>query len=254
MIYSCECGKEFYSPSSLGGHQSACKVHLEKIGKYSEWLEMTQRRAKQSSQTCAEKRRLKMEESLSNWQAEQHRCQTCNKIMKTKFGSGRFCSRACANTREKSLESRTALSNKCRGTSLSVAEYTDIVRKKPEKNIPCNICGKLFSSRGLSIHINRCKQAHNLPVYIKIGTDELDITVEELAEYRDRITTCEICGRQVEETIQSGRINIQNLCIDHEHSTNHFRGLLCQLCNRQLGWYENYRQQIDSYLTRNISK
>lgn len=37
---------------------------------------------------------------------------------------------------------------------------------------------------------------------------------------------------------------------DHDHKTKKFRGLLCQLCNRQLGWYEKYLNKIDDYLNK----
>ena len=29
-----------------------------------------------------------------------------------------------------------------------------------------------------------------------------------------------------------------------------FRGLLCSVCNRQLGWYEKYKNEIEDYLNK----
>lgn len=38
---------------------------------------------------------------------------------------------------------------------------------------------------------------------------------------------CEICGAYSP---------FEQLCIDHDHMTNKFRGILCQRCNKFLGW------------------
>ena len=77
----------------------------------------------------------------------------------------------------------------------------------------------------------------------------LDITYSELEQYRKDHPVCEICGRSVEETVKySGKFAVKQLCIDHDHATNKFRGLLCQVCNRQLGWYENNKDKIKNYL------
>lgn len=45
-----------------------------------------------------------------SWVAEQHKCQHCGKLMTEKFGTGQFCSRACANTRKHSDETRRKIS------------------------------------------------------------------------------------------------------------------------------------------------
>ena len=36
--------------------------------------------------------------------------------------------------------------------------------------------------------------------------------------------------------------------MDHDHETLKFRGLLCSVCNRQLGWYENNKDKVHEYL------
>lgn len=50
----------------------------------------------------------------------------------------------------------------------------------------------------------------------------------DLARYMwDEFKECEICGG-------SGR-----MCIDHNHETNKIRGVLCNLCNRGLGYFQD---------------
>jgi Recombination endonuclease VII len=48
---------------------------------------------------------------------------------------------------------------------------------------------------------------------------------------------CAICGRPF------GRV-----CIDHDHATGQVRGLLCNLCNSRLGWFEFYGVAVLDYL------
>lgn len=52
---------------------------------------------------------------------------------------------------------------------------------------------------------------------------------------------CKICG--VHQT-QLDRL----LSVDHDHKTNHFRGLLCFKCNWNLGIYEKIKGRAEDYL------
>ncbi len=57
---------------------------------------------------------------------------------------------------------------------------------------------------------------------------------------------CEICF----ETFAERAPNIADAHLDHCHTTNKIRGILCGSCNRKLGWYEKNRQGVDAYLTK----
>ena len=84
----------------------------------------------------------------------------------------------------------------------------------------------------------------------KDGTT-LDITLKELDDYRLKHNVCEICGRTIEEATKwKSKFAPKKLCIDHDHNTLKFRGLLCSVCNRQLGWYEKYQNEIQNYLNK----
>lgn len=48
---------------------------------------------------------------MNQWIAEQHTCETCGKVMTEKYGSGRFCCKACANTRRHSEKTKEKIAN-----------------------------------------------------------------------------------------------------------------------------------------------
>ena len=137
-IYKCECGKEFTNPQSFNGHKSSCKIHLTALGKplTRSSLYNPESQAKAHA-TVARNYALKREEALSRWVAEQHVCETCGKVMTEKFGSGRFCSRACANTRSHSEETRKKQSIATKANAAKKAGSN--VRIAKVKRIPTNL-------------------------------------------------------------------------------------------------------------------
>jgi len=52
---------------------------------------------------------------------------------------------------------------------------------------------------------------------------------------------CAICGRDMADY---GKI----FCVDHNHTTNKVRGLLCDPCNYGLGFYEKHSDKYIKYL------
>lgn len=52
---------------------------------------------------------------------------------------------------------------------------------------------------------------------------------------------CSICARRQAKPWRW-------LCVDHDHETGRFRGLVCMRCNTALGWFEALRDKIMNHL------
>lgn len=128
--YKCECGKEFTNSQKFNGHKTQCKEHLIAVGKYENRKSLqklfTTELAIKGSKTKDFNWKKKQEITLKTWISEKHTCEKCGKIMTEKYGSGRFCSRACANSHTRTEESKEK-------TSKSLAlKYTDPNYTSPE--------------------------------------------------------------------------------------------------------------------------
>ncbi len=63
-------------------------------------------------------------------------------------------------------------------------------------------------------------------------------------ERRVRLGVCESCGRQV---------NIRQMQVDHSHTANILRGVICGSCNKSLGMMEEnpeYLQKLIDYIQK----
>ena len=133
-------------------------------------------------------------------------------------------------------------------------EPTEVANKR------CRHCQRYFTRYQISGHEANCRKRLGIApgdvpyrLYLKNGSDyiDLDVTVNELNAYRESHPVCEICGKAVSEVTKwDSKFAAKNLCVDHDHITGKFRGLLCQICNRQLGWYENNKEKITQYLDK----
>lgn len=111
--YTCECGRTFTEPNKFNGHKSNCRIHHEAKGTLEQYKQKKLQNinaAKVSGIKSKEKADKKKEQKLNSWISEQHTCERCGKIMTEKFGSGRFCSRSCSNSHDKTEESREKIS------------------------------------------------------------------------------------------------------------------------------------------------
>lgn len=128
-MYVCECGKEFEKPNSFNGHKSHCLVHAKAVGKYEYFIDVQNNRhqtqllsIKSNKEQNKEILENKKKQKLSIWVSEKHVCERCGKLMFEKYGSGRFCSRFCANSKKCSEETRKKISKSISGRSYIFTE------------------------------------------------------------------------------------------------------------------------------------
>ena len=139
-MYICKCGKTFDKPNDFNGHKSHCKVHLGEK-RYLEIINIRKECARKAhitqKQNYLEQQRIKNE----LWAKEEHRCEYCNKVMKYKYSSGRFCNKSCANSYSSSHNSNF---------QNSIQTYRERALKAfPHK---CAVCGYDEEEKILQVH------------------------------------------------------------------------------------------------------
>lgn len=148
--YICICGKEFTSSQAFNAHKSHCKKHfINKYGSEEKLNEVNKLRSINAAHSLVINNIEKQKQAELIWVAEQHVCEHCGKIMTEKFGSGRFCSRACANARKHSDETKQKIANKVSKTKRSSG-------KKVINFYTCKICGKKVQSSNKSGFCQYC--------------------------------------------------------------------------------------------------
>lgn len=139
--FICECGKEFDNPQSFNGHKSHCKAHqIAKHGSLDFYKECRKKHDISCSKTLKQQVQNRKQLELEAWIAEKHICEHCGKIMTEKYGSGRFCCRACAN-------SHAVTSSQKEIVGLKISDYHKKIKdEKIAKYLTspnrCQICGK----------------------------------------------------------------------------------------------------------------
>ena len=109
--YVCECGKICLSAQSFNGHKANCRQHyVVKYGNDLLWQDRVNRAVTSSTRNRLKNLSSKKESELNKWMSENHQCETCGAVMTTFYGSGRFCSKTCANTRKHSNDTRQKIS------------------------------------------------------------------------------------------------------------------------------------------------
>ena len=130
MIYKCICGQEFDNPQKFNHHKLECKIHIEsKVFDYNLYVNSIRQKQSTAAKANAEKRKIelqfKKQKKLDSWISAQHTCEKCGKIMTEKYGSGRFCSKSCANTRNHSSNTKCKISEKLKQTSSFFNKHID---------------------------------------------------------------------------------------------------------------------------------
>lgn len=158
-IYTCECGKQFTNPQSFNGHKTHCKEHnlvkygsLENLNNYNKNISL---QVKNKYLNLKHINLATKQQKLDKWINEQHKCEICGKVMIEKYGSGRFCSQACANTRIISTNTKNKISD-----SLKLHKTYNINNHQNYYDNPrrCSVCGNIltYSQRFRSTCSSQC--------------------------------------------------------------------------------------------------
>lgn len=162
--YTCICGKVFHSPNHFNGHRAGCKPYLESIGRWDEVHQIRIQNGHNTRQKIAKKRNDLKQQKLNQWISEQHLCEKCGKVMTEKFGSGRFCSISCSNSRVKSDETKIKLSNTFKNKPDNIKHHIKNNNEQIYLSNPnvCKICGKILDYRHKNRKTcsNECKKAY----------------------------------------------------------------------------------------------
>lgn len=166
-MFKCECGKEFENGQSFNGHKSNCRVHY--ASKYGSTDKLAQRNLLKNQKAGKTRTRLASikHELLANaWNTESHYCAKCGQLIQQKFGSGKFCSRACANAREHSIETKQKIA---RAVHKYIEANSVCNGHKPEEHF-CVICGHILNKYNKTGFCNNClhKTPEGKHLYSKI--------------------------------------------------------------------------------------
>lgn len=195
-VYVCDCGKSFSSANSLYGHKSNCEIYnLIKYGS----LEKLENRKKLCISARANgytryAKRLKQEKSdkLAKWLQEKHICERCGQVMTEYFGSGRFCSRSCANSHAQTSEDR--LKKKLSATLSSKRIKADRISKYEQNPRICKCCGKRISynDRHRTTCSKECEYKLKADGGHKGGRQSANLQVRRS---KNEIAFCELCEK-----------------------------------------------------------
>lgn len=207
--YKCECGQAFVEPQKFNSHKGRCKAHLLlKYGTETPFETIDAKRVSALKNAAAakaerlrkEKATKQLEETL-DWQNNPRVCECCGKLMFSKYGSGRFCSKACANShlkKNKVVGFHIPISNnrppkECwkYGTAEAFrkARRAESISQFLIKAPRCKICGALLS------YEKRCRKTCGSETCLHLAFSEAGkVSATKMnARSKNEIYFCELC-------------------------------------------------------------
>lgn len=149
--FKCVCGKEFKSNASLSGHKAVCKDWwLYRDGTLEKYEIYNQKRLDKvhtynvhqnvikGKQRVTQNKQFK-DQQLEQWLSEKHRCEHCGKILTQYFGSGRFCSKHCANSRVQTDDINNKRSKSLLSTYNPTLSEEEIIQKFYENKMNVSV-------------------------------------------------------------------------------------------------------------------
>lgn len=250
--FICVCGAEFDSAQKFNSHKSHCKEHyLHKCGSLDKYNEYKSAKHEAAKSVLHSKATTSKQDKLEAWINERHVCERCGKVMTEKFGSGRFCSRACANARDHSDETKEKISkalSKFTETSVKPVKPAASTKTKVEKDIAvCLVCSAPLSKYNTTgycaKHLNEHKQQLRIQQWLETGDIGLapDTTIRGI--YRQYIleqqnNRCAICGMPDVWNEKPLVFILDHIDGDAANSARSNLRLICPNCDSQLDTYK----------------
>lgn len=157
MEYKCRyCGKICKNANSLRNHERLCKLnpdHQEHTGFKYGWSKGLNKENSNVYKKISEKAKTKHYKEFIPYY-----CEKCGKLVEEKYGSGRFCSRKCANSKLHTKEERQHISQSL------IKHYKKIgckVISSSEKI--CPICGNKYYTKNKTCS-KKCGQKYRIEI------------------------------------------------------------------------------------------
>lgn len=149
-VYLCECGKTFTNPQAFNGHKHWCKVHLVATNKEAQHEQSESSRRINAAKTRKKHTAQQKAVALQKWLELKPVCERCGVIMTAKFGSGRFCSRSCANAKTHSEKTKQRIRNSCIAYNQKTGSenhfgHLQAVTRYLNNPKHCSVCGTQLS-------------------------------------------------------------------------------------------------------------
>ena len=245
--FICVCGAEFDNAQKFNSHKSHCKEHyLHKYGnlnRYTEHKSAKHTAAKSALQLKADNAK---QAKLDLWLSEQHKCERCGKIMTEKFGSGRFCSRACANARDISDETKEKISKSLsKPAELKIKPVKQPTEAKSKDT--CIICGKVLNANHKSPYCNEHLIEHRQEEQIKhwLETGETGLSIDSTISpvfrkyiLKEQNGCCAICGMPAVWNDKPLTCILDHIDGNAARSERANLRLICPNCDSQLDTYK----------------
>lgn len=254
----CICGAEFDNSQKFNSHKSHCKEHyLHKYGSLTEYEAHKTAKNKAVGKALHLKAETEKQLKLDSWIAEGHNCERCGEVMTVKFGSGRFCSRACANVREHSDETKAKISK-------SLVKPDELkkkrVRPKAEPKVRihkvkvikpedlCLVCGKELKFghkyQYCQEHLVEYQQQLKLTSWLETGDTGLETDTTIRGIFRDYIMEqqnhcCAICGMPDEWNGKPLVFVLDHINGNAAYSARENLRLICPNCDSQLDTFKS---------------